>query len=151
MTQQIEVKGLDELIRAMDAYPRELAEVMAVTMSAGLNTLWENVPPYPEQDPMSNYQRTGLLGKSFGSGMQGGASGASPDIYRISNGSGMWEGKFGSQLEYAPFVVGEEQAGMHSSNWWNIQDIANSAVDKIERLFQTAAERLAAFLEKVGK
>lgn len=151
MTQVFEVKGLDELINAMDAYPRELAEVMATTMSASLNTLWENVPPYPQQDPMSKYQRTGLLGKSFGSGEQGGASGQEPDVYKISNGSGMWEGRFGSRLEYAEYVVGENQAGMHASNWWNIQDIAHRAADKIERLFNTAAERLAAFLDKAGK
>jgi hypothetical protein len=151
MSQGIEVEGLKELLARMTAYPMELVKVGAVAMSASLNTLWEKVPPYPQQDGMSNYRRTGLLGRSLGSSMQGGASGGSPSVYNIKQlGEGNFEGVFGTNLDYAEFVIGENQAGMHSSNWWNIKTIAERAADKIERIWQTVGDKLAAFLDKKG-
>lgn len=152
MTQGIEIKGLNELLRQMTKYPMQLVKVVSVTMSASLNTLWEKVPAYPPQEPDATYRRTGTLGKSLGSSMSGGAVG-DPSVYRIrqlGEGEGNFEGTFGSNLDYAPFVIGEQQAGMHSSNWWNIITIAQRAADKIERLWQKAGDLLAEFLEKQG-
>lgn len=148
MSQLVEVKGLTELLSSMTKYPVELAKTVAVTMSASLNTLWENVPPYPKQDAMAHYRRTGTLGRSLGSSMGGGASGGQPSIYKVRQlGQGDYEGVFGTNLDYADFVIGENQAGMHSSNWWNIRHIAERAADKIERLWQMAGDKLAKFLE----
>lgn len=150
MSQVAEIKGLKELIASMKAFPTELAKVFAVTMTASLTAFHEKVPPYPPQDPGADYIRTGTLGKSLGSGMQGGAMGA-PSIFRVRKfGAGDMEGEFGTNLEYANLVIGEKQAGMHSSNWWNIILIAQRAADKIERLWQMAADKLAAFLERKG-
>lgn len=150
MTQGIEIKGLNELLKQMTAYPVQLVKVVAVTMSASLNSLWEKVPAYPPQEPDAKYRRTGTLGKSLGSSMSGGAT-SEPTVYRIRQlGEGNFEGAFGTNLDYAEFVIGENQAGMHKSNWWNIQTIANRAADKIERLWQKAGELLAEFLDKQG-
>lgn len=147
MSEQITVKGLDELIDRMTAYPVELIKITSVSMSASLNALWEKVPPYPQQDSGSSYRRTGTLGRSLGSSMQGGAGG-NPSVYKIrSLGGGNVEGVFGTNLDYAPFVIGENQAGMHSSNWWNIKTIAQRAADKIEKIWQQCGDLLAKFLE----
>lgn len=151
MPELIEVKGLKELLSRMTAYPVELAKAGAVAMSASLNTLWENVPAYPQQDPQAHYRRTGTLGRSLGSSEGGGAAGSSPSVYKIrALGEGNFEGEFGTNLDYAPYVIGDNQAGMHSSNWWNIRTIAERAADKIEKIWQMLGDKLAAFLEGKG-
>ena len=151
MSQGIEIKGLNELLEKMQAYPVELARVANIAMSASLNILWGNVPPYPPQDSMAQYRRTGTLGRSLGSGEGGGASGGEPSIYKVQSlGAGNYEGTFGTNLSYSHFVIGEDQAGMHSSNWWNIKTIAERSADKIEKLWQGVGEKLAMFLDKKG-
>ena len=151
MPQQIEVKGLDELIKRMTAYPLELAKIVYESMGGSLYTLNENVPPYPKKAPGSRYDRTGTLGKSLGvagDGQGGGAKGK-PSIFTIKPlGGGNAEGAFGTNLNYAPLVIGEgTQAGMHSSNWWTIKTIAERAADKIEKIWQSCGDKLAQFLE----
>jgi hypothetical protein len=148
MPELIEVKGLDELIHDMEAYPTELNKVVGVSMNASLVALHEKVPPYPRQNPGSSYRRTGTLGRSLGSSEGGGASGGSPSIYQVRTlGQGNFEGTFGTNLDYADYVIGTHQAGMHSSNWWNITLIAQRAADKIERIWKKCGELLAQFLE----
>lgn len=147
MPQQFEVKGLDELIASMTAYPLELAKITITSMGASLIALWERVPPYPRQDSSSTYRRTGTLGRSLGSSEQGGAGG-NPSVFNVKQlGGGNVEGVFGTNLGYAEYVIGENQAGMHSSNWWNIRTIAERAADKIEKIWQQCGDLLAAFLE----
>lgn len=151
MSQGIEIKGLKELLSQMTKFPMELTKIVAVTMSTSLNTLWESVPPYPPQDSMAHYRRTGTLGRSLGSSMSGGVGGGGPSIYKVRQlGEGSYEGEFGTNLEYAHFVIGENQAGMHKSNWWNIRNIAERSAEKINRLWQTAGDLLAQFLDKQG-
>lgn len=151
MSQGIDIKGLDELLDKMKAYPLELARVARVAMDASLTVLWGNVPPYPAQDSMAKYRRTGTLGKSLGSSPSGGASGGSPSIYKVQSlGAGNYEGTFGTNLSYADLVIGENQAGMHSSNWWNIKNIAERSADKILSIWQSVGEKLALFLDKKG-
>lgn len=147
MPQQFTVEGLKELIADMTAYPLELAKVTATSMTASLIALWEKVPPYPQQDAGSTYRRTGMLGRSLGSSQQGGAQG-NPSVFKVKQlGGGNMEGVFGTKLNYADAVIGEDQAGMHSSNWWNIRTIAERAADKIEKIWQQCGDLLAAFLE----
>lgn len=147
--QAIEVRGLDELITRMRAFPGKLAQVMAVAMSASLNTFWENVPPYPPPPETSTYRRTGTLGRTLGSSEAGGTSGGQPEIYAIRRfGSGHMEGRFGTRLEYAEYVIGEgTQARMHSGRWWTMKTIAEKAKEKINRIWQDVGNKLAAFLD----
>ena len=116
-------------------------------MSASLIALWEKVPPYPQQDSGSTYRRTGTLGRSLGSSQQGGAQG-NPSVFNVKQlGGGNVEVVFGTNLNYADYVIGENQAGMHASNWWNIRTIAERAADKIEKIWQQCGDLLAQFLE----
>jgi hypothetical protein len=149
MSATVEVHGLDELLARMKAFPQKLTESQAAVMSASLNAIWEKVPPYPQQPAGSSYRRTGTLGRSLGAGGngEGGGTGGKPSIYRISKlGTGM-VGTFGTNVKYAEYVIGENQAGMHSSNWWKLTDALNRAADKINRLWNDFANNLAAFLD----
>ena len=145
----IEVTGLDELIARMKKYPLELTKGMAATMAASLIVLWENVPPYPDEPQDSKYDRTGTLGRSLGSGFSGGADGT-PSVYTIRKlGEGL-EGKFGSNLEYASYVIGDGTQSSRNSHWWTMRAIADKAGEKVNKLWQTLGDKMAAFLEGKG-
>ena len=119
-------------------------------MQGTLLKLWENVPPYPDQDsrPPTDYERTGTLGRTLGISQDGVRQGQ-PDIYEVKpSGGGMVEGEFGTNLDYAPYVIGErEQAWMHEPYWWTIRDVADRALEGITRLWEITAEELARYLD----
>lgn len=143
----IEVIGLNELLERMKKYPLEMVKGIALTMSASLITLWENVPPYPPPPPNSKYDRTGTLGRSLGSN-EGGGVGEEPSVFTIRKLGSGFEGRFGTNLDYAPYVIGDDtQAEIHSGRWWNLRFVANKASEKINRLWQTLGDKMAAFLE----
>lgn len=148
MTSPIEIHGLDEIIKRMKAYPDQLTKSVRVTMQAVLLSLWESVPPYPPPPEESTYDRTGTLGRTLGSGMEGG-QGGQPDVFTIRELGSAWEAHFGTNLDYAPYVIGDEvQAEVHQGRWWTIRAVAEKASEKIDKLFDTLAQKLADFLEK---
>jgi hypothetical protein len=149
MTNAIEVRGLTELIERMRAYPRELQEGVEVTMDAAMLTLHENVPPYPPPPDTSTYDRTGTLGRTLGSSESGGKAGT-PDVYEVREMGSAWEGHFGTNLEYAPYVIGDDTQAGHMGHWWTMKVVAERATDKINRMFETLAKKLASFLEGKG-
>ena len=146
MTTQIEVKGLKELIARMEKYPSEMKKAQQVTVDASLLVLWENVPSYPRISFDSTYERTGTLGKTLGSGSAGGKAG-NPDILESKAIGSGWEGRFGTRLKYAPYVIGDTAQAAHMGYWWQMKDIAEKSNEKIVRLFNIMADKLALFLE----
>lgn len=142
----IEIRGLEELLARMRAYPDKLKMSMEATMRAAMLALWENVPPYPSPPSDSTYRRTGTLGRTLGSGMSGGKMGA-PDVYQVRELGSGYEGRFGTNLGYAPYVIGDETQSRHMTHWWKIRTVAERAKPKIEQVFNTLAAKLAAFLE----
>lgn len=149
MSQAVEIKGLKELIDSMRRYPLELAKTTTVAMAASLNTLWENVPPYPRPPEGSKYRRTGTLGRTLGSGQAGGTSGE-PDIYTVKQlGAGNVQGVFGTSLDYSSYVIGDtQQAAVHQGRWWTMKTIAEKSAEKINKIWQSVGDKLAAFLER---
>jgi hypothetical protein len=146
MPEIIEIRGLEEVIKKLDAYPQELNAAMQATTEAALLTLQENVPPYPAPPENSSYRRTGTLGRTLGSGVSGGATGK-PEIFEVRKLGSGWEGTFGTRLEYAPYVIGDDTQAQHMGHWWTISKVAEKAKDKIERMFQTMADKLKEFLD----
>jgi hypothetical protein len=146
----IEIRGLDELIQRMRAYPQKLTASLRVTMQAALLALWENVPAYPPPPDDSTYVRTGTLGRTLGSGEGGGKGGGQPSIYEARELGSGFEGHFGTNLEYAPYVIGDDTQAKNMSHWWKISVVAERAKDKIDSLFKTLGDKLAAFLEGRG-
>ena len=145
----IEVEGLDELRHNFQQFPNEFNRTLKKAMDASLLVVWENVLPYPAKPESDSYIRTGTLGRTLGTGMTGGQIGK-PDIYQVRGmGSGMQEASFGTRLEYAPYVIGdEEQAKVHRGRWWTISKVAERATAKVTKVFVLMANNLAAFLAK---
>lgn len=148
MTTTIEVRGLDEVMSRMEKYPDQLRQVQQVGVDATMLTLNESVPSYPPQPGSgSAYDRTGTLGRSLGSGEGGGAAGQA-DIFEVHALGDGFEGRFGTALDYAPNVIGDEDQAAHMGYWWQMKDVAERAAGKIERIWQDIGEKLAAFLER---
>jgi len=144
---QIESRGLDEIIARMNHFPGKLKEGSNIGMNASLLVLWENVPPYPD---VPNPVRQGTLGRTLGSSETGGKSAGSPDIYTVKAlGTTGMEGRFGTKLDYAPHVIGENQAWMHY-RWWKLSDIIPKAQGKIVKIWEGIAKLLADFLDAKG-
>ncbi len=130
--------------------PKEFEAVSNATMDASLLTLWENVPPYPAPPPDSSYDRTGTHSRKLGSDIGGGKSGGTPSIYTKKKLGSSFEGRFGTNLEYSKYVIGDDtQAWMHY-RWYRMKDIADASKEKILKLWNTAAEKMAKFLEGKG-
>lgn len=155
MSQSVEIKGLNELLASMQAYPQQLYATMGTTMATALNIIWSKVPAYPRQNPESKYRRTGTLGRSLGISGEGGGMSGEPSIYRINAlGAGAnWEGKFGSNLEYAQYVIGDTTQSQRAlmAGWWQMLDVMLRAQGDIVKLFNNVAEEMAAFLGRQGK
>ena len=138
----VEVHGLEELQAKMQAYPQKYAEIMAKTMVTGLLVLQENVPPYPPKPATSTYERTGTLGRSIG--LVGGSSG----IFTVRRVGGYnFEGRFGTNLKYAPRVIGDNQSYPFSAYWWKLSTTIGKSFKKLMEVYNAAAAEMARFLE----
>jgi hypothetical protein len=147
----IHVEGLDELLDKLTEADKDIQEALKNTMEKSLLVLWENVPAYPKlpESPKSSYRRTGTLGRSLGSSYGGGKSGAQPTVYSIKQQMNNVEGRFGTNLSYAPYVIGpshlpkgQRQAYMHKPGfkgrpgWWTMTTIRERSVEKIQKLWE---------------
>lgn len=145
---RVEIKGLDEIRERMRQFPQKWAQVLSFTFRASLLKVWELIPPYPPEPPESTYIRTGTLGRSLGSSEAGGHTGGSPDIFEIDLGQPYSSASFGTRLEYAPYVIGEqEQAQVHQGRWWTMLKLANISKPHILRLFERMRDTVSRWLD----
>ena len=143
----IEVEGLEPIRQRFAQFPKVYKGYEKKALETSLLTIWQNVPGYPQAKPGGWYVRTGLLGRSMGVTMEGTKSGP-PDIYEVKQGSGHSEAAFGSNVYYAPDVIGEKQDPFFAGRgWWNIEKVANLAKGKITKVWQAMADELAAYLD----
>jgi hypothetical protein len=144
---QVQVKGLEELRERMGQWPDKLDAGMEAAMTETLLVMHESVPGYPTPPSNSSYRRTGTLGRTLGSSFEGGGGGT-PEIFTVTKIGQSWEGRFGTKLEYAPYVIGDNsQAKVHKGRWWVLSEVAEKARPKIERTWQRLADAMANFLE----
>lgn len=146
---EVDTKGLPELIQKMEAYPEKLNAGMSEAMQATLLVMWENVPPYPMQPPGSTYVRKGSagLGGSLGSDTGGGRAGGQPSIFETRSIGGGFEGHFGSNKDYAPYVIDDKLQALHMGHWWTLGKVAQRAEAKIKRVWELLAEAMRKFME----
>ncbi len=144
----IESPELEQLIRRMQRFPEVLDRKVRTALDAILLVLWGNVPPYPEPPENSSYDRTGTLGRTLGSSFSGGKGSDHPAIYEVRQQNGGYEAHFGTNLAYAPYVIGENQAWMHKDRWWKLQVVADKSRDKIKQVFGMLTTALKKFLEE---
>jgi len=154
-TVEIKVEGLKELIAKFDQLPTEIQREFVTTMHQSLLALQENVPPYvPQVVPPEVYRRTMTLAGSIGSSPGGGKAG-SPSIYSVTGSGKDVKGQFGTNLNYAPYVIDpDRQAYMHRPGykgrrgWWTMDDVVKRARDKIERLWRAMVEDVTKALSR---
>lgn len=143
--QVVEVKGLKELEERFRQYPVQFQMEVSKAVGASLLVFHEKVPPYPPKPPESRYRRTHTLDRSLGT------IGGPHNIYQIRKIGAMgFEGRFGTNLKYAPYVIGPPgtQREPFSSYWWRLDQVPDKAQSKILEIFQKLTQRLAAFLSK---
>ncbi len=142
--QVMEVRGLEELQARFEAFPLQFTVETAKAVGTSLLVLHENVPPYPPPPADSKYKRTHTLDRSLG------ILGNEHNIYKIRRiGSLGFEGRFGTNLKYAPYVIGPPgtQREPFSSYWWRLDQVPDKAMPKILEVFEALVRRLAAWLE----
>lgn len=129
-----------DLARRMASYPEKLQQEMERTVNQALHHVVGSVPEYPAQMPTA-YRRTGTLGRSVGLGSR-------PDIMTVRRVGSGYEGVVGSNLSYAPYVIGTrtQSAVMRAKNWWTMRTVADKAAPGVYRLFEKMSERLARWI-----
>jgi hypothetical protein len=145
----IHVTGLKEIRERFKEFPAHYKVALKLALERSVLALWQKAGEYgyPPANPDSTYTRTGLLGRSLGIG-EGGGTPNQPSIYDVQD----TQASFGTNLEYAPYVVGDfdtEQAWMHQDRWWTIpQTLLTDSLDKIKESFEVMVDRLAAWLDR---
>jgi len=139
-----------DLMQRLERYPSQFDRVMKVTMGAAMLTAVEQTPRYPSKPPTSTYVRTGTLGRTLGVGRTGGVIGQ-PDIFTSKRmGQAVYEGAVGTNLEYAPFVIGDGTQAGHMSHWWTVSTWSKRAAAKIVRLYDNTMNQVARWLDGMG-
>ena len=133
---EIKITGLDKIYLLFADMPNKLRKFMRTGMEQSLLVLHENVPPYPPAPETSSYIRTGMLGKSLGSGIAGGKV-STPTVYSIRSNDAQTVGQFGTQLSYARYVIDpDRQAYMHRGRWWTMNTIKEKSEKKVMQVWE---------------
>jgi len=133
---KLHIEGLDKLEQKFANLPKVLDQLTQKTMETSLETLQQNVPEYPPPPQKTKYTRTGMLGKSLG------AAGGKPTVYSVTGSGTQTIGKFGTNLNYAQYVIDpDRQAWMHKGRWWTMTHIKNKSVDKIKALWDDIVKK----------
>ena len=133
MPTEIKIEGLEELQGKLSKFTPEMHKAMNITMERSLVALQDAIPPYPPKPVTSKYRRTGTLGKSIG--RDGKAVGTG--IYEITGAGGNIQGRFGTNLVYAKYVIDpEQQAYMHKGRWWTMAKLAKDARGEVIKVFE---------------
>ncbi len=140
-----------DLFRRLGRYRQKIEAVNKIGMKATMIEIHGSVPPYPPTPAGGRSSRTGQLGRALGSGQGGGKVGPA-DIQKIRRiGHASFEGRFGTNLSYAPRVIGEgTQQRPWSGYWWTIKTVAKRALPGIIKIWRAVSEEMAAFLEGRG-
>lgn len=126
-TVTIEIRGIDEIIKRFgdkDYVTRPLAQAL----DKAAKDIQAAVTKYPPEPPDSTYRRTGTLGRKV-----------TTEVDR-----GHLEARVGTRLEYAPYVLDdEEQARVHRGRWKTMGEARQERLRNIESYFGEAAREIA--------
>jgi hypothetical protein len=129
---EIDIQGLDKLERKLAHLPDKLNKNTRDAMEASLIILSQNVPEAPPKPPHSKYVRTDYMINSLL------AQKEIPNyaVYNIKGTGANIVGTFGTQVEYARYVIDENrQAYMHKGRWWTMKTIVENTKEKIINLW----------------
>lgn len=134
-----------DLFQRFERYPQRLDDELQAAMDKAMLHLQGSIPEYPAQNPATDYVRTGTLGRSIGLG------GGKAEVHQVKRlGQGNYEGRIGTRVYYAQYVIGEGTQAEHvrrSAPWWTMKTVAEAAQEGIVRIFEAMAEKLAGWLD----
>lgn len=121
--------------------PRKLVQrEMMRSMGRSLIRLSGGVKDYPAQRPEVNYIRTHTLGRSLTT------RASSQSIHKVRRIHGGVEGRWGTNVTYARWVIDEaRQTDVHRNlgKWWTLQSEAKRMMPLIRREFEAGNTRIA--------
>jgi len=126
-TVTVEIEGLDELIGRLGKAPTLVRKLAGDAMEKSVAVVHRKLATYPSPPPASTYRRTGTLGRSITTKVE----------------RSKFTGEVGTNLRYAPYVIGAEQAAMHRGRWQTVTSVAEELKPQIEGFFREANEELA--------
>ena len=130
----IEIPELDALLRKFGASNRIVQSAVKGAIQKSVYHLQSKVATYPPPPPMSTYRRTGTLGRSWTTKIEG----SGREI----------RGIVGNAIPYAPFVQGPDQAWMHVGRWKTIGQVAEEETAKVREFFAGATKKVVEDLAK---
>ena len=117
----VEIEGIEEAIRRFGDTGL-VRSVLKDAMHKSVHYLQSNVAQYPPPPPDSLYRRTGTLGRSWTTKVEGRGA----DL----------TGRVGNAVPYARYVMGEaDQAWMHRGRWPTAEAIARDDTPQIISYF----------------
>jgi len=132
-TKIIRIEGLDRLVRQLDKSPVLVRKLVGDAMEKSAHLIHLHTMTYPPPPPSSTYVRTGTLKKSWTSKVN----------------RGRFEAQVGTRLNYAPYVLGDDdQAAVHRGRWKTVGQVADKVRPDIDKFFEDAGEELVRELAK---
>ena len=135
----MEIRGLDALIRRLDAAPVQKLANEALTDSTKavherLSGYTQSKPPKPSG---STYIRTFTLKDSI--------------QFTVKPFGQSGEGRVYTALDYAPYVIGHEsQVTLHMGRWWTEKSVADEMIPIVISYFSEAMDKVAQAIAGVG-
>lgn len=104
-------------------------------MTTGARRVWERLPPYPDADPDSTYERTGELGRrSFSN---------EAVVDRASAYVELGNNRPGAGYVIGPTDGDPHQAWMHVGRWWQLDVEMAANVDEVSAAVNDAIAELS--------
>ena len=117
---------------------------MMRAMTRSLIGLQGGVAKYPGKPAGSTYRRTLTLGRSLTMGRAMTSSGAGRlSIAEVKPITGGVQGRWGTNVKYARWVIDKTRQAKHMRHWWTLQDEARRMTPMVRREFEGASQRIA--------
>ena len=127
MADNITIKGLDKLLSKFEKFENLKPQLRKATDKA-TKYVWSQIPPYPPKSPISDYRRTGTLGRTMYS-----------DVREM--GSSV-VGLIGNNTTYAPWVISAERIGTRGPQarwhyrWYTLQQVVKDAKNGVIQIYR---------------
>lgn len=150
----IDSKDLDKLLAALDKFPRQVDRAMRVTIRGAAEMVRDQVAVYPSQSAAnvppgingySWYERgfgtRTVTGRAYATSQALGRSWAT----KVRTIVGGWQAEVGTDVNYAPFVQGDKQAGFHRARGWQTVDqVVKKMTPQVVRFVGKAIDKVLA-------
>ncbi len=134
----VRIVGLEELLKRFDQADEVVRRELRRAMTRAVVGELGRMPSYPPPPAASTYRRTMQLGRSL-TAMVGRAPKAESTVEGMGD---TVRGIVGTAVEYAPWVIGQQQARVHRGRWWRLEASVLSHKPQIEAEFEDAAVRI---------